>query len=605
MKRFFVLSFLAAAAALGVWYGLRGAGPGQTSSATVTNLLPKETLALLYLPDFKRSRAQWHETDLYKLWSEPAVQDFLRKPLARSHESTDARRKLQEMDALEMRDAFLALIALENEQPSVVAGFRFKGGAGDAEKVVAPWRTRLQHEMPEAKHETITYEGHKIEMLSQNAMTAATLYAGDWFFASNDLAGLKAVLDRVDQRATNKSTTLTMDENFIAAAQRVPTDYAAFGYARVDQYLQKLAAKRPPGTEDGKDISALRQIRSVTAATLFTKGKIRDVLFVAMPKMEGDGELTRDSLTLATTDSFLYLVSVLHLPTHLNLPDKPEWTAGGLPAILGRFIDAGTASGITRADWLAAFGPELGVIGDWPANSRLPAVFTTLAVRDAAKSRHIMEAITAAAPEADGWAQSEKDGVQYFSQPASNPMLPIAPTIGLSPKLLVAGLDAGSVERAIKRGDSPGNSKLADADSFKKAAGWVPTPRQSFTYLDTALLYQRLDAALRPMLVMAAAFVPSVAEAVDLGKLPAAKVITSHLSPLVASQSYSGGGYVVESMGPVSIFQAALAAAFLSGGGVEFLHKQVQARVAESEPTPEPSGVADAVSPSATPVAKP
>ena len=602
MKRFFVLSFLAAAAALGVWYGLRGAGPGQTSSATVTNLLPKETLALLYLPDFKRSRAQWHETDLYKLWSERAVQDFLRKPLARSHESADARRKLQEMDALEMREAFLALIALENERPAVVAGFRFKGGAGDVEKVVGPWRTRLQDEMPEAKHETITYEGHKIEMLSQNAMTAATLYAGDWFFASNDLAGLKAVLDRVDQRATDKSTTLTMDENFIAAARRVPADYAAFGYARVDQYLQKLAATRPPQAEGSEDVSALRQIKSVAAATLFTRGKIRDVLFVAMPKMEGDGELTRESLTLATTESFLYLVSVLHLPTHLNLPDKPEWTAGGLPAILGRFIDAGTASGITRADWLAAFGPELGVIGDWPANSGLPAVFTTLAVRDAAKSRHIMEAFTTAA---DGWAQSEKDGVQYFSQPASNPMLPIAPTIGLSPKLLVAGLDTGSVERAIKRGDSPGNSKLADADSFKKAAGWVPTPRQSFTYLDTALLYQRLDAALRPMLVMAAAFVPSVAESADLGKLPAAEVITNHLSPLVASQSYGGGGYLVESMGPVSIFQAAVAAAFLSGGGVEFLHKQVQARAAESEPSPEPSGAADAVSPSARPVATP
>ena len=602
MKRFFVLSFVAAAAALGVWYGLRGAGPGHSSSTGVTALLPKGTLALLYLPDFKRSRAQWHETDLYKLWSEPAVQDFLRKPLARSPESEEARRKMQEMDALEMRDAFLALTALEDDRPSVIAGFRFKGSVGEAEKVIGPWRARLQEKMGDGKRETIAYQGHKIETLDKDAMTVATTYAGDWFFASNDLTSLKAALDRADKRATDKSMTLTADENFIAATGRMPADYAVLGYARLDQYMQKLAAKLPPQAEGSKDVSALRQIKSIAAATLFNEGKIRDVLFVAMPKVEGDGALTRDSLALATTESFLYLASVLHLPQQLNLPGKPDTAGSGMLAVLGRFAAAGAANNITRADWLAAFGPELGVIGDWPTNSRMPALFAALAVKDAAKARHIAEALTIGAPETDGWTQSEKDGVQYFSQPASNPMLPLAPTIGLSPKLLVAGLDAGSVERAIKRGDSPGNSRLADADNFKKAAGWVPTAKQSFTYLDTALLYQRLDAALRPMLVMAAAFVPSVAETVDLGKLPAAEVITRHLSPLVMSQSYSGEGYLLESVGPISVFQAVVGGAILSGGGAEFLHQQMQAGAGESEPTPEPSPAEkDAISPSSTP----
>ena len=586
MKRFFVLSFIAAATALGIWYGLRGTGLGHTSSATVTALLPKGTLALLYLPDFKRSRAQWHETDLYKLWSEPAVQDFLRKPLTRSPESEKARRKMHEMDALEMRDAFLAVTAFANDRPSVIGGFRFKSSVADAEKVIGPWRARLREKMPEAKSETVTYEGHQLEIVSRDTMTAATAYDGDWFFLSNDVPSLKEVLDRLDRKIADKASTLTADENFIAVAGQMPPGYAAFGYARLDEYMKKLAAKLPAGAADSKQVSALRQIRSLAAATTFKDGKMHDVFFVAMPKIEAGGALTRSSLTLATKESFFYFASILNLPPQVELPDASSATASGLPAALRSFLAAGAANGITRADWSDAFGNELGVIGDWPANNRLPSLFATLAVKDAAKARHIVESLTIAAPATDGWTQSEKDGVQYFSQPPPNPMLPVAPTLGLSSKLLVAGLDAASVGSAVHRGEAS-NSELADAKNFKTAGSTVAVPTHSFTYLDTALLYQRLDAALRPMLVMAA-LMPSVAENVDLGKLPAAEVITGHLSPLVISQSYSGDGYRVEAVGPVSVFQAAVGGIVASGVGTGFYKKQMQPGRAQAEQSPSP-----------------
>ncbi len=78
MKRFFVLLFLSAAAAFGIWYAMRTGGL-RTSSANVAALLPKETTALIHVPDVNGTRAKWHETDLYKLWREPALQDFLQK----------------------------------------------------------------------------------------------------------------------------------------------------------------------------------------------------------------------------------------------------------------------------------------------------------------------------------------------------------------------------------------------------------------------------------------------------------------------------------------------------------------------------------------------
>src|SRR5207237_8843613 len=81
----------------------------------------------------------------------------------------------------------------------------------------------------------------------------------------------------------------------------------------------------------------------------------------------------------------------------------------------------------------------------------------------------------------------------------------------------------------------------------------VPTPTDAFVYVDTALLYSRLDAALRPMLLMSAAFMPAISDYVDVGKLPPPEIVTKHLSPIVSSQRYDGDGYVTESSGPVRL----------------------------------------------------
>lgn len=134
----------------------------------------------------------------------------------------------------------------------------------------------------------------------------------------------------------------------------------------------------------------------------------------------------------------------------------------------------------------------------------------------------------------------------------------------------------------MARGNA-GASQLASAPAFKAAEALVPKATQSFAFVDSALLYTRLDAALRPMLIMGAAFVPGIADAVDLGKLPAPELITKHLSPIVMSQVYQSDGYVTESVGPVSIYQAAFGIAAASGAAATFYQKQTGA--ASSGPT--------------------
>src|SRR5207244_12138545 len=84
MKRFVLLVVIAALAAIGILYGLRRAD--RTPHATVTALLPRGTILLGHVPDFNRTRSEWHQSALNNLSHEPAVKGFLRKPFWKSRQ---------------------------------------------------------------------------------------------------------------------------------------------------------------------------------------------------------------------------------------------------------------------------------------------------------------------------------------------------------------------------------------------------------------------------------------------------------------------------------------------------------------------------------------
>src|SRR5207248_10117964 len=78
MRRTVLLVIAGAVAAFAIWYVRRVSQ--ETSSASVSALLPRETIFLAHLPDFNRTRDQFDHSDVCLLYREPAVQDFLLKP---------------------------------------------------------------------------------------------------------------------------------------------------------------------------------------------------------------------------------------------------------------------------------------------------------------------------------------------------------------------------------------------------------------------------------------------------------------------------------------------------------------------------------------------
>ncbi len=580
-----------AVAAFAVWYVWRISQ--QTSSASVSALLPRETIFLAHVPDFNRTRDQWNHSDLCQLYREPAVQDFLRKPLAKLSKKDAASQTLREIEGIDPKNAFFAVTSMTNDSPKIVVGFRFRENQNRAEKIIAGWCSEALGDPRD--RETIAYQRHKIHIFTFGLFSLAIVYDRNWFFASNNLAEIKTLLDRADGRVKSAKNTLDADESYHAAAAHMPSSYAASFYLQPKMISERLTALRaaiqPSGATNERPL--LEQLRSISGAMRFESGKIHDLLFLGMPKLEKDAALTRSSLTLGTKETFFYLSMLLNVGQKIDALNQ----AAGIAGTMQKFFQTFSDSGITADDWKAAFGLELESLADWPSNAPWPSLILTLPVIDMAGAGKIVEAVTRADENAI-WTQTEKDSVRYFSMPSPATLIAITPTIALSHRILIAGFNPVSVEEAVKR-DGNGSSELSNSQTYKTAAKLVPSPTNFFAYIDAPILYSRLDASLRPMLLMAAAFMPGMTDCVDLTRLPAPEVITKHLSPIVSSQRYSSDGYVAESVGPITLDQSAIGLAILSGIGAAARQKGKTSLTGWGSPStgsPQPS-----LSPSSTP----
>src|ERR1700704_3416611 len=313
MRRILWLIIAVAVAAYAGWYYWNFSQ--QISNAPVAELLPRDTIFSAHIPDFNRTHDEWLQSDIYQLYREPAVQDFLRKPLGNVQKQNPVSQTLQEMQQLEPKNVFVALTSISDSAPSVVGGFRFRGTQEDAERVIGKWRAMLLDQRPGTKGKKLQYQGHEIDVATAAPFTLATTYDRPWFFAATNVTELKALLDRVDHRAKNSDETLDKDEAYRTATSHRPSNCAAFFYLQPKAFSERLAALRAAvqSSPTPGETTMLEKMQCIAGSTRFENGKIRDVLFLGMPKLENNGTLSRSSLTLGTKETFFYLALLLNL----------------------------------------------------------------------------------------------------------------------------------------------------------------------------------------------------------------------------------------------------------------------------------------------------
>lgn len=562
MKKLVAVIVIALVVAAGVWVIVRVQLAKRI--AAVPQLLPPTTLVLAQVPDFRKARADWRESDINKIWREPAVQEFLRKPLAKLPKDRGGRQMLEDFLQLGPQHVFFALTSLENNEPKLIGGFHFDVTPEKARAFIGQREAELLSKTTTAKRETIVYEQHKIETVQVSHFVFASVYDNQWYFAANDVAALKALLDRADHRRDKGQGSLEENAAFAAAAKHLPRAYAGMIFLDPRPFLEKLM---PLVAMTGQSLATdqlqrLRQVQSVAAAVGFDHGKMREIDFVAMPQVSAGKKLPRPLLGAAGTNAFLYSASQVHWSENLLASSAPAGV--GLPALLQQFTAAIKARGISPGDLRQAFGEELEIVGDWPADSRWPTLVATLPVNDAGRATKIVEALTSVEIGGAPWTRNEQNGTTFYSAQPFGGFVPVHPAIAVSNKFIFAGSDLAAVEGARGRIAQPA-SELEKSATFRDAAAQVPAAESAFNYVDTRLLYERVDAAARPLLLMGATFYPALGKTSDLSKLPPPEAIAKHLSPIVMSQRYETDGYVTESVGPVTFREATIGVAAAIG----------------------------------------
>ncbi len=571
--------------------------------ATVPSLLPETTLILLEAPDLQKTRAEWHESDLYKIWREPAVQSFLQKPLGRLPADRGGRRTLEEFLALGPKNNFVALTSLEKNEPKLIGGFHFDVSAEKAREFIERREAELLSKSARAKRETIVYEQHKIETMTVAQFVFASVYDNQWYFAANDVALLKGLLDRVDHRNEKEKGSLQQNAAFVAAAKHLPRTYAGMIFLHPRPFVEKLMpfVAMTGQSLPMEQLRRLRQVQSVAAALGFEQGKMRETDFVAMPQVSAGKKLQRPLLGAAGTNTFLYSNSRVHWSENLLASAAPA--AVGLPALVQQFTAEMKARGIALEDLRQAFGEELEIVGDWPGDARWPTLLATLPISDGARARKIAEALTAVEIGGTSWTRTEQNGATFYSVQPFGGFVPVHPAIAVSDKFLCAGSDIGQVKSAVARLGQPPR-ELEKSATFHDAVIRVPVGDSAFNYVDTRLLYERVDAAVRPLLLMGATLYPALGRTVDLAKLPPTEAIGKHLSPIVMSQRYEGDGYVTESVGPVTFREATIGVAGAVAGLFIYFREGLKAGAPWSSGTPDPMPTPEE-SPPVSPVPSP
>src|ERR1043166_3263579 len=212
MKRILLVLIALAVAAFAGWYYWNLSQ--KISSAPVAGLLPRETIFVAQMPDFNRAYDEWQSCDIYQLYQEPAVHDFLRKPLSNVQKNHAVSQTLREIQQLPPKNVFIALTSIENNNPKALGGFRFRGSREDAERIIGGWRSALMGQNSNLKREKVQYEHHQIDVVKAAAFSVATVYDPPWFLAATDVRELETLLDRADRRGVRRESSLDKDDAY-------------------------------------------------------------------------------------------------------------------------------------------------------------------------------------------------------------------------------------------------------------------------------------------------------------------------------------------------------------------------------------------------------
>ena len=250
----------------------------------------------------------------------------------------------------------------------------------------------------------------------------------------------------------------------------------------------------------------------------------------------------------------------------IQIGESLHWPSSALASVhpwargLGDFRKALGQWGVSPEDIGRVFGPELGILLDWPAESNQPGLTLALDLRDHERVRGLLDSVSEQSSGKGFWMREQRGNAWIYTVPVSSGLTLATPVVGLTEGFLCFSSSASAADFQLSRLRA-GQRGLASMPSFETASRSVVQPSGAYGYLDLRGAFERAYGTFRPFLAMALTLAPETAGYVDASKLPGVEPIARHLGPVVFSASGTELGTYVECVGPLAFSQLLFGAA--------------------------------------------
>jgi hypothetical protein len=530
---------------------------GVTDSAS---LVPADAVAYMGLPDLVQSGIRWNQTSLAKIGMEPSIQSFVERPLELlGQEGMDE--AIGILNRLKPGRIYAALYTVSESGATGVFGFQYFGGRKDYDEAIGRFHDQVTQVSPGSQRTELSHAGDPITQIQIGQHSVFTGSHRSWAFISNDLIAIQGAMDRASGRVPSPS--LADSENFRTVRAELSKSAEWIWYVSTTPLLDLLlgAGEAVDAVVNPAQLEQARKISAVGGSLSFDGANQVERIFLLWKDVPKMPVIDRGGIDFTTAQDIVFMEGVQDSSTLAT----PEY----LTSLPPEFADFLQQQGIDLTKLPSLFGDECVVVANWPTGAMFPTAMVALDIKDRAGveaiTRRMVENFTPTA------TISERQGATVFDFPIPGFAL-VDPAVAVTDTHIVAALTSSALNGALTR--SSDQETLAASPAFQSISAQWLKDSQSFLFVDTKTIFERLYNTARPMIIFGAAMSPDLAKSVDIEKLPETETISQHLGPMVMTQHVTANGWLIESSGPITLYQTIViggAAAGVSAAASSFL----------------------------------
>jgi hypothetical protein len=502
-------------------------------SVPSNQIAPDNAVFYIEMPHLVQTERNLPDTALYQIFQEPSVRRFLKQPgsnLWKEYQSS--------WDSfLKLGCTALFFCATDPSQQRWMAGFQSPANATVRTREIENVSKQLfgcgaLHISPAQPHQV---------RVADDATGIFFTEIGGWTVLSRN----SDLLEETVKNTRSATGGLFSSKLFQECRSNVRPAYDMLLFARGSPSLNVASGvawefdhEQTPGSP-----------QAVMASTTIEGARLRDTIFTCTSAKENYRPLSRQGLAMTSPKTIGYVASRLQISELWRLLDQ---FSGDLPvaAALRDYIGETRSVGIEPQD-LDHLVTDAEIVVDKDPDSESLATAILLEVTDRTKFQQLMDQIVREKLPDSCRSTSIEGTPAYILSPNEN----VSVVFGLVKQKLLIAWDE-SVFAVMVRRLRVGDEGLKHDRQFKETEGLVAAPSDLFLYIDAKAGFQRFYDATRPMLIFGAAMIPPLNRFVDAMAFPETAEIARHLSPIILSRHRVSKGFVDESVGPLTAYEA-------------------------------------------------